>query len=123
MKISQISKTAVILFCLLIIFGIWSCGGEAKKGKVSIAETRSVEASLFRQNCTVCHGFEGEGKEIGGRQVPTLREGAAAMKTEEQIYLQILNGGNGMTPFRGQLSEQEIRKLARFIYKDLQGRQ
>lgn len=116
----QRPKIKFFVVCIFAIFGIWACGGQ-KANQVKIADSRKLEAAIFRQHCAICHGPEAEGKDIGGRITPSLRVGDAAKRSEEEIYKQIYNGGNGMTPFNRQLSEREIRDLARFIKHDLQG--
>jgi mono/diheme cytochrome c family protein len=97
-----------------VFFGIFACAN--KQGTLKIADDRSYEASLFRQNCAICHGFEGEGKDIGGKMSANLR---LSQKTEEEMFQQISNGGNGMLPFRYQLQEKDIRSLAKYIKKGL----
>lgn len=87
-----------------------------------IAESKSVEASIFRQNCAICHGNEAHGREMNGRMIPSLRNGPAANKSADELYDQILNGKLPMPPFRGQLSEEDIRKMVVFIRRDLQGK-
>ena len=85
-----------------------------------IAESKAYEASLFRQNCAICHGPEGEGKTLtDGRRIPNLRDGEFKYKTDEQIYRHISEGGNGMTPFRGQLTDREINMMVRFVQDEL----
>ncbi len=96
--------------------------GQPRVG-ISLAESKTYEATMYRQNCAICHGVEGYGKELQGRQIPSLRTGDIAGKTEEQIYEQIATGKPPMPSFKYQMTEDEMRKLAKFIYKDLQGRQ
>jgi mono/diheme cytochrome c family protein len=92
--------------------------------QLSPAQTalQSEEASLFRQNCAICHGNEANGKEIDGKLVPSLRYGVAAKKSEEEIYQQIKEGKLPMPAFKDQLSEKEIRGMVEFIRRDLQGK-
>ena len=78
---------------------------------------------MFRQNCAICHGQEANGKEVDGKLIPSLRYGEAATKSEEEIYLQIKEGKLPMPAFKNQLSEEEIRKMVRFIRRDLQGKE
>jgi mono/diheme cytochrome c family protein len=88
-----------------------------------IAESNTYEASLFRQHCAICHGSEGEGKMLAtGVMVPSLRAGEFKALTEAAIYNQIANGGNGMLPFRNQLTERELKLMASFVYRDLRGK-
>lgn len=113
--------TVVLTFIALAI----ACAQTAtKNGKnFVIAESKSYEAALFRQNCAICHGQEANGREIDGRIIPSLRFGAAAAKSEQEIYAQIADGKLPMPAFRNQLTEEEIRKMVKFIRRDLQGKE
>ena len=98
-----------------------ACFSSQKKPFV-IAESKSYEASLFRQNCAICHGPEGNGRTLGnGLNVPSLREGQFKAPTEAAIQNQITNGGNGMVPFRNTLTQREINMMTDFVYHDLRG--
>ncbi len=116
----QLKLFAVLL---LIAFSVFACSsGKAKRNEFNIAESKSYEASLFRQNCAICHGQEANGKEIDGKLIPSLRYGEAATKSEEEIYRQIKEGKLPMPAFKNQLTEDEIRKMVRFVRRDLQGK-
>lgn len=109
----------VLVFAAAAVAG--ACGGGPKSGYV-LADNRSYEATLFRQNCAICHGPEGEGRTLdNGTVVPSLRKGEFKSVTEEQIYKQIAEGGNGMLPFRRQLSDREIKLLVTMVKRDLRG--
>jgi len=108
--------TILILFS---VFGITNCINR-DTGRYSITNSRAYEASIFRQNCAICHGPEGEGKILDdGRVTPNIRDGEHKYKTDEAIYDHIANGGNGMVPFRDQLTERELRMMVDFVQKDL----
>ena len=113
--------TVVLTFIALAI----ACAQRASKNEkyFVIADSKSYEASIFRQNCAICHGQEANGKEIDGRLIPSLRFGAAANKTEQEIYDQIADGKLPMPAFRNQLTEEEIRRMVKFIRRDLQGKE
>lgn len=114
-------KAKITLICLFSALAISNCSnGKAKRGEFSIAESKSYEATLFRQNCAICHGREGNGKEMSDKLIPSLRYGAAAQKSEEELYLQIKEGKLPMPAFKNQLTEEEIRNMARFIRRELQ---
>ncbi len=103
------------VFAAIGLAGCFRPGGE-----YVIADSRSYEASLFRQNCAICHGPEAEGKVLDdGRVVPSLRRGDLKTHTESEIYKQISEGGNGMLPFGKTLTDREIRLLAKFVANDL----
>ena len=116
-------KLKFSVFGLFILSGFLACAGSSRKGIV-IADSKTYSASLFRQNCAICHGAEAEGRTLDdGRIVPSLRSGAHKFKTEAEIYRQITEGGNGMLPFRGSLSDRERQMLTEFIHKNLRGNQ
>lgn len=106
----------VFLFTASILLACF----EANSDRYSIKNSKSLEASLFRQNCAICHGPEGEGKTLDdGRIIPNIRDGEHKYNTREQIYDHITNGGNGMVPFRDILTEKERNSLVDFVLNDL----
>ncbi len=111
-----------VKFAIVVLFlaaAVTSCFS-SKTGRYNIADSKSYEASLFRQNCAICHGPEGNGKTLDdGTMVPSLREGEFKFKTDTEIYNHIADGGNGMTPFRGQLTERELRLMVELVQRDL----
>lgn len=112
-------RLKLAVFLAFTPFSFIACFDSQPKAYV-IAENKSYETSLFRQNCAICHGPEAEGKTLDdGKIVPSLRTGDFKFKTENEIYNQIANGGNGMLPFRNQLTERELRLLTNLVYKDL----
>ncbi len=120
---SRRSKIKIIALCFFSALGIFACSnGKAKINEFVIADSKSYEASLFRQNCAICHGQEANGKEMDGKLIPSLRYGDAAKKTEEEIYLQIKEGKLPMPAFKNQLTEEEIRRMVKFVRRDLQGK-
>ena len=87
-----------------------------------IADSKSYEASIFRQQCAICHGLEAEGRILSdGTKVPSLRQGEFKTHTEAEIYNQISKGGNGMLAFRGRLTERELKMMTNFVLHDLRG--
>lgn len=114
-------KLKLFVIGFFALFAFFACSDSKQKGFV-IADSKKYEASLFRQQCAICHGANGEGKTLDdGKIVPSLRSGELKFKTEVEIYKQIAEGGNGMTPFRLILSERELKLMSEFVYKDLRG--
>lgn len=112
------AKVAAIIVFLAIAGA--ACFNSGATEPYSIVKSKELDASLFRQNCAICHSLEGTGKTLqDGTVVPSLREGEFKFKTEAEIYNQIANGGNGMNPFRGQLSDKEIRALTALVHDKL----
>lgn len=111
LKLSVVGLFAVIVFL--------ACSDRGSKHFV-IADSRAYEASLFRQNCAICHGPEANGRTLdNGTVVPGLRNAPYKYNTDNEIYDHIANGGNGMVPFRNQLTEREIRLMVGFVQNDL----
>ena len=117
----KIKITAVLIF---IVFAVFACSkGSSQRKEFNITESKSYEASMFRQNCAICHGQEANGKEMQDKIIPSLRYGEAATKTEEEIYQQIKFGKLPMPAFKDQLTEEEIQKMVKFVRRDLQGKE
>jgi len=116
-KVRQLKLFAAALFVGSVI-GL-SCG-DSRPRRYVISESKAYEASLFRQNCAICHGPEGEGRTLeDGKVIPNLREGEFKYRTDAEIYRHISEGGNGMVPFRGQLTDREINLMVRFVRDEL----
>lgn len=104
----------------LVPFALAFACAKSDGRRYRISESKAYEASLFRQNCAICHGPEGEGRMLeDGKQIPNLREGEFKYRTDAEIYRHIAEGGNGMTPFRGQLTDREINLMVRFVQDEL----
>lgn len=116
MLLEHSKKLLLISFLAIVI----SACSDTLSSEYVITGNNDYEASLFRQNCAICHGAEGEGKTIDdGTVVPSLRRGEFKAVTDLQIYSQIADGGNGMTPFRRQLTDREIKLLVKLVREDL----
>ncbi len=113
----RLKITIVLSF---IAFAFACNNAEAPRKGFVIADSKSYEASIFRQNCAICHGVEANGKEIDGKIIPSLRYGEAAKKSEQEIYFQIKEGKLPMPSFKNQLTEEEIGRMVRFVRHDLQ---
>ena len=117
----KVKITAVLVF---IVFAVFACSkGSSQRKEFNITESKSYEASMFRQNCAICHGQEANGKEMEDKIIPSLRYGEAATKSEEEIYQQIKFGKLPMPAFKDQLTEEEIQKMVKFVRRDLQGKE
>lgn len=93
---------------------------DASAGK----KTKDGDArELYARNCAVCHGLDGEGKQVGTLNVPALREGRAAQDPDARLLSQIHDGGNGMPPFKFTLTDDEIQDLLRFVREEIQKKQ
>lgn len=112
-------RAKLIIILALTALAIAACGPR-QPTRYSIVASTNYESSLFRQNCSICHGPEGDGRTLyDGTIVPSLRVGEFKKKSEAEIYGQISEGGNGMTPFRTQLTEREMRLLTDLVRNKL----
>lgn len=109
-------------FFILAFIGVaaFACFHSKSNEVYSLEKDRSIEASIFRQHCALCHGFDAEGKTLDdGKIIPSLRHGDLKFRSKDEIYEQITAGGNGMTPFRDVLTDKERRMMADFVHDKL----
>jgi mono/diheme cytochrome c family protein len=98
-----------------------AAGCDARAGKPAPAGTAADRTrALYDQSCAACHGPQGEGKQLGTMNVPTLRQGAALNDPDERLFSQIADGGKGMPPFKYTLDDRQIEDLVRFVREELQ---
>ena len=112
-------QVKALIITVFLVFAVAACFSSKSKRYV-IADSKAYEASLFRQNCAICHGAEGQGKTLDdGKVVPNMREGELKFHSEAEILKQISAGGNGMAPFRDLLTERELNLMAKFVHEKL----
>lgn len=119
----KLLKITVVFSFIAATIACNMAAAPAPRKSYVIANSKSYEASIFRQNCAICHGAEADGREMSGRIIPSLRYGEAAKKSEAELYDQIANGKLPMPAFKQQLTDEEIKKMVKFIRRDLQGKQ
>ena len=71
---------------------------------------------LFQSNCGSCHVLADA--ETQGTVGPNLDQVKPQL---QQAITQIENGGGGMPPFKGQLTEQQIQTLAKYVVDSTRG--
>lgn len=89
-------------------------GGEEAAGGATGDAAAGKE--VFAANCSVCHGATGHGGN-GGPDLRTMPKAQEQASAEEQVT----DGGGGMPPFGGTLSEEEISDVAAFVVEDVVG--
>ena len=95
----------LLLFLLLPVFSV----------QAGIDSTRRIELiALLKQDCGSCHGLT-----LKGGLGPALTRNKIANKPKQLLLTTILNGrpGTPMPPFRGMLTEEEVRWLVELLYK------
>jgi mono/diheme cytochrome c family protein len=106
------------LAALVVSFGSACATGDGA-GAVRKKDTDTAR-ELFARNCAVCHGQQGEGRQVGTLSVPPLREGRAAQDPDARLLTQIHDGGNGMPAFKFSLTDEQIQELLRFVREEIQ---
>src|ERR1700753_653267 len=88
--------------------------GEAEGSETAAGGDAEAGAVVFSENCSTCHGATGH----GGNGGPDLRTMPLA-QSEEGAIQQGTNGGGGMPPFGGTLSEEEIENVAAYVAQEI----
>jgi cytochrome c6 len=95
---------AVFVIAMVLLLA-WSCGGEEK----SKSEPSYISgAALYQTHCAICHGENGRKGFADARVLPDSK-----LTLEQRIHL-ITNGRGTMMPYRGVLTEEEIKAVARY---------
>ena len=83
-------------------------------GQIDGAE--SPAASLFKDNCAVCHGENGAGTELGKRlKTADLRGPKVHQMSPTEIAATIKSGKNNMPAFASKLTDEEIQQLVEYV--------
>lgn len=104
-------KLLVFLCAVLAL----ACG--QSKGDLAVKDVAATRALYTEQKCVVCHGEKGDGG-IG----PSFKVGAAMTRSVEDIATRIGTGAGVMPSFKEKLNQEQIQELAKFVYKEIQGR-
>jgi mono/diheme cytochrome c family protein len=111
------------LFYLVTVCLALSAAGCVTRAPQPAASTRGATPRvLYERNCAVCHGPRGEGTQLGTMKTPPLNSGAALTDTDEKLFKQVSDGGNGMPPFKATLDDKQVEDLVRFVREEIQGR-
>jgi mono/diheme cytochrome c family protein len=105
----------IVLVTLVLGLGAVACGGddnEASTTETTTTETSStpVGREVFVANCGSCHTLSDAGTSGAvGPNLDTIGLDASAVEN------QVRNGGGGMPPFEGQLTDEEITEVAAYV--------
>jgi len=74
-------------------------------------------AALYKTKCAMCHGPDGSGDTPTGKamKVADLRSDAVQKQTDAQLTEAVTNGKGKMTPFKGKLTDAQIKDLVKFV--------
>lgn len=85
-------------------------------GAAPAAKAADTGESLFKANCTVCHGDDGHGTATGkALNAKDLTSAEVQKLTDAQITAQIENGKNNMPPFKSTLNASQIKLLVAYV--------
>ena len=88
----------------------------AVAGSATTAGAADTGESLFKTNCTVCHGDDGKGTATGkALNAKDLTSAEVQKLTDAQITTQIENGKNNMPPFKSTLNASQIKLLVAYV--------
>ena len=87
---------------------------QGQQGNGTGAGDAAAGKTVFAQNCTPCHGASGH----GGNGGPDLTSIPSA-KNLQTVIGQVSNGGGGMPPFKGQLTQKQIDDVATYVVQDV----
>jgi mono/diheme cytochrome c family protein len=91
--------------------GTTTGGGQTTTQTTTGAAAGAAEAkALFTANCAACHTLSAAGS--SGTVGPNLDQSTMDLAAIEQ---QITNGGGGMPPFKGTLTDAQIKALAKWV--------
>jgi mono/diheme cytochrome c family protein len=84
--------------------------GEEGNGADEAPSAESGGQAVFTSTCAACHTLEAAGAE--GTVGPNLDE---LMPEQALVEHQVINGGGGMPPFKGVLSDEQVKEVAEFV--------
>lgn len=91
-------------FWLVFLLILWSC---TQREETEAPQVMSGQ-KIYQKNCVICHGADGKLQLNGAKDLSV-----SVLPLDERIN-QITNGKNLMTPFKGILSEKEIKAVAEY---------
>ncbi len=91
--------------------------GKEGAGKEAAGGDAAAGKEVFADNCSICHGFDGE----GGNGGPDLTTQPLAQTVNGAIK-QVTNGGGGMPAFGETLSTAEIEDVAAYVAEVINGK-
>jgi len=95
---------------LFILGLVIACGGNEPNKKAAVKKGPDGE-KIYRQYCVICHGVKGDMGASGAFNLTT-----STLSLDEKINV-ISNGRNTMTPFKGILTEADIKAVAEYVAK------
>ncbi|MBH5319900.1 cytochrome c [Paenibacillus sp. GSMTC-2017] len=114
-------KWVLLLALVALVISLSACGGGKgatnnetdKSNNTNNGAGETVNAAeaekLYKQSCVTCHAVD-----LGGGVGPNLQKVGGKLSLAE-IRAKIVNGGNGMPPYKEQLTGEQIDTLANWL--------
>jgi len=96
---------SIIVLLILISISI-ACGAKKEKGPKKVSGY-----SVFKVHCVSCHGVDGRMGLNGAKSIPDSK-----LNLEDRIK-HITNGKGAMQPYKGVLTEAEIKAVAAYSFE------
>ncbi len=110
----MLRKSNIAILFVFLLLGACESASEQQARQIAAVNKAKMSSvapdgmAIFRQNCVVCHGSDGN---LGLNGAKHLSE--SILPVSERVNI-ITNGKNLMTPFRALLSPQEIDSVAAY---------
>ncbi len=106
----RVARTGIVTISASAMLFLAVAGSASRAGAADTGE------SVFKANCTVCHGDDGKGTATGkALNAADLTSEAVQKLTDAQIVTQIENGKNNMPPFKSTLNASQIKLLVAYV--------
>ncbi len=92
-----------------LLFVLAACNSNEENRIYSESESEQIGRRVFNENCTSCHGYDGE---LCANGSPDLTKTEFSL---EEVKEQVLNGKNTMPSFRDLLSAEEVDSVASYV--------
>ena len=103
----------LVLGSLLVLVGCGGEGGDSGGSFDSGGTAGGDGAAVYRRNCAICHGADGEGS-----TGPPLVD-SVPLSSESDLIVVVTNGIRTMPAFGSSLSEEEIDAVVQFLLNEL----
>ncbi|MBV9210494.1 MAG: cytochrome c [Acidobacteria bacterium] len=113
----QAQYLALSIAALLAIF-IWHYNSRASAASFKaepVAQGNIDAGALYAKSCAKCHGADGSGKALRGRNLTDAKWQAKV--SDERIFNSIANGKERMPAFGKKYSDAEIDALVAYVRK------
>ena len=80
------------------------------------AQDAAAGAAVFKSKCVTCHGADGAGTAMGkSLKVLDLRSSEVQSRSDAELIQVVSDGKNNMPGFKGNLTDDEIQSVVKFV--------